>query len=71
MITAENKVFIGLSVIIKNVYLVGESNFRLSNFWLVEGDSPHLPSSENSQLQYLYAWKISKNIKSISLYLKV
>ena len=68
MITAENKVFIGLSVIIKNVYLVGESNFRLSNFWLVEGDSPHLPSRENSQLQYS---QISKNIKSISLYLKV
>ena len=40
MITAENKVFIGLSVIIKNNYLVGESNFRLSNFWLVKGDSP-------------------------------
>ena len=49
MITAENKVFIGLSVIIKNVYLVGESNFRLSNFWLVKGDSPP-PSPQQRKL---------------------
>ena len=48
MITAENKVFIGLSVIIKNVYLVGESNFRLSNFWLVKGDSPPISPVEKT-----------------------
>ena len=48
MITAGNKVFIGLSVIIKNVYLVGESNFRLSNFWLVKGDSPPISPVEKT-----------------------